>query len=127
MLKHGSDIAPKWVAPEDEQAPYESRRLCRDLTRGILAKDMDTMTESKTVVEEVKWYSSCNSACCVWYSVFRFTHTTRGHRCDGHRAGSGAKRRMIASPTVQSDSSVQSLASGGSGHERSPTRRSGVC
>ena len=54
MLKHGSDVAPKWVAPEDEQEPYESRRLWRDLTRAILAKDMDAATESKTAVENAQ-------------------------------------------------------------------------
>jgi len=52
--KHGSDVAPKWVAPEDEQEPYESRRLWRDLTRAILAKDMDAATESKTAVENAQ-------------------------------------------------------------------------
>ena len=54
VLKHGSDIMPKWVTPEDEQAPYESHRLCCDLMHSILAKDMNVMTESKMVVEEVK-------------------------------------------------------------------------
>lgn len=52
--KHGSDVAPKWIAPEDEQEPYESRRLWRDLTRAILAKDMDAATESKTAVENAQ-------------------------------------------------------------------------
>ena len=47
-------LQPKWVTPEDEQAPYESHQLCRDLMHSILAKDMDVMTESKMVVEEVK-------------------------------------------------------------------------
>jgi hypothetical protein len=47
-------VAPKWVAPEDEQEPYESRRLWRDLTRAILAKDMDAATESKTAVENAQ-------------------------------------------------------------------------
>jgi len=54
VLKHGSDVAPKWVAPEDEQEPYESRRLWRDLTRAILAKDMDAATESKTAIENAQ-------------------------------------------------------------------------
>jgi len=52
--KDGSDVAPKWVTPEDEQEPYESRRLWRDLTRAILAKDMDAATESKTAVENAQ-------------------------------------------------------------------------
>jgi hypothetical protein len=50
-LKSGHDVAPKWIAPEDEQEPYESRRLWRDLTRAILAKDMDAATEAKTAIE----------------------------------------------------------------------------
>ena len=50
-LKSGHDVAPKWVAPDDEQEQYESRRLWRDLTRAILAKDMDAATEAKTAVE----------------------------------------------------------------------------
>ena len=53
-LKSGSDVAPKWVAAEDEQEQYESRRLWRDLTRAILAKDMDAATEAKTAVENAQ-------------------------------------------------------------------------
>jgi len=52
--KHGSAIAPKWVAPEDEQEPYESRRLWRDLTRALLAKDMDAATAAKGAVENAQ-------------------------------------------------------------------------
>lgn len=44
VLKHGSDVVPKWVAPKDEQEPYESRWLWCDLMCIILAKDMDTAT-----------------------------------------------------------------------------------
>jgi len=51
VQKSGHDVAPKWVAAEDEQEQYESRRLWRDLTRAILAKDMDAATEAKTAVE----------------------------------------------------------------------------
>ena len=47
-------MAPKWVAPEDEQEQYESRRLWRDLTRAIIAKDMDAATEAKTAVENAQ-------------------------------------------------------------------------
>lgn len=54
MQKRGHDVAPKWVAPEDEQDQYESRRLWRDLTRAILAKDMDAATEAKTAVENTQ-------------------------------------------------------------------------
>ena len=54
MQKSGHDVAPKWVAPEDEQEQYESRVLWRDLTRAILAKDMDAATEAKTAVENAQ-------------------------------------------------------------------------
>jgi len=54
VQKSGHDVAPKWVAAEDEQEPYESRRLWRDLTRAILAKDMDAATEAKTTVENAQ-------------------------------------------------------------------------
>ena len=54
VQKHGSAIAPKWVAPEDEQEPYESRRLWRDLTRALLAKDMDAATAAKGAVENAQ-------------------------------------------------------------------------
>jgi hypothetical protein len=54
VQKHGSAIAPKWVAPEDEQEPYESRRLWRDLTRALLAKDMDAATNAKGAVENAQ-------------------------------------------------------------------------
>ncbi|EIW65283.1 Oxysterol-binding protein [Trametes versicolor FP-101664 SS1] len=50
--KDGQNIAPKWVAPEDEQEPDESRRMWSKLTRAIVAKDMDAATEAKTAVEE---------------------------------------------------------------------------
>ncbi|KAI0762357.1 Oxysterol-binding protein [Fomes fomentarius] len=50
--KDGQNIAPKWVAPEDEQEVNESRRLWTRLTRAIVAKDMDAATEAKTAVEE---------------------------------------------------------------------------
>lgn len=54
VQKRGSDVAPKWIAPEDEQEPNESRRLWRDLTQAILAKDMDAATEAKTAVENAQ-------------------------------------------------------------------------
>ncbi len=50
--KDGQNIAPKWVAPEDEQEVNESRKLWTRLTRAIVAKDMDAATEAKTAVEE---------------------------------------------------------------------------
>ncbi|KAI0353174.1 Oxysterol-binding protein, partial [Trametes cingulata] len=49
--KDGQNIAPKWVAPEEEQEPNESRRLWSKLTKAIVAKDMDAATEAKTAVE----------------------------------------------------------------------------
>ena len=80
--KDGQKIAPKWVAPEDEQEPNESRRCahspsppfppsrrawswsrkltilnCRlwtRLTRAIVAKEMDAATEAKTAVEDAQ-------------------------------------------------------------------------
>ena len=50
--RDGQNVAPKWVAPEDEQEPNESRRLWTHLTRAIVAKNMDAATESKSAVEE---------------------------------------------------------------------------
>ncbi|EKM60391.1 uncharacterized protein PHACADRAFT_246278 [Phanerochaete carnosa HHB-10118-sp] len=52
VQKDGQKIAPKWVAPEEEQEPNESRCLWSKLTAAILAKDMDRATEAKTAVEE---------------------------------------------------------------------------
>ena len=76
--KDGQNIAPKWVAPEDEQEPNESRRcalpisvslslvnltvvgrgrggrLWTRLTRAIVAKEMDAATEAKTAVEDAQ-------------------------------------------------------------------------
>ncbi|KAK7688245.1 hypothetical protein QCA50_008615 [Cerrena zonata] len=52
VSKEGAKIAPKWVAPEDEQEPNESRRLWSKLTAAITAKDMEAATEAKTAVEE---------------------------------------------------------------------------
>jgi hypothetical protein len=54
VQKHGSAFAPRWVAPEDEQEPYESRRLWSDLTRALLAKDMDAATAAKGAVENAQ-------------------------------------------------------------------------
>ncbi|PIL29953.1 hypothetical protein GSI_07864 [Ganoderma sinense ZZ0214-1] len=53
-VKDGQNIAPKWVAPEDEQEPNESRRMWTRLTRAIVAKDMDAATEAKTAVEDAQ-------------------------------------------------------------------------
>ncbi|KAI0073751.1 Oxysterol-binding protein [Panus rudis PR-1116 ss-1] len=52
VSKEGQNIAPMWVAPEEEQEPNESRRLWTKLTAAIHAKDMEAATEAKTAVEE---------------------------------------------------------------------------
>ncbi|KAI0043627.1 Oxysterol-binding protein [Auriscalpium vulgare] len=52
--KNGNNIAPKWVPPESEQEPYESRRLWKDLTHAIQARDMDAATEAKSAVENAQ-------------------------------------------------------------------------
>ncbi|THH17191.1 hypothetical protein EW146_g3570 [Bondarzewia mesenterica] len=52
--KEGQKLAPKWVAPEDEQEPYESRRLWSALTQAILLKDMEAATEAKSAVEDAQ-------------------------------------------------------------------------
>lgn len=50
----GKSIAPKWVAPEEEQEPNESRRLWRDLTSAIQQRDMDKATDAKSAVEDAQ-------------------------------------------------------------------------
>jgi hypothetical protein len=50
----GSAFAPKWVAPEDEQEPYESHRLWHDLIRALLVEDMDAATAAKGAVENAQ-------------------------------------------------------------------------
>ncbi|KAL6305646.1 Oxysterol-binding protein [Sparassis latifolia] len=50
--KDGMKIAPKCVAPEEEQEPNESRRLWTKLTRAIVSKDMDAASKEKIAVEE---------------------------------------------------------------------------
>lgn len=47
-------MAPKWVAPESEQEPNESRRLWKDLTAAIQAKDMEAATDAKSKVEDAQ-------------------------------------------------------------------------
>ncbi|KAJ6577117.1 Oxysterol-binding protein [Mycena sp. CBHHK59/15] len=53
-IKHGDKIAQKQVPPEEQQEPNESRRLWRDLTRAIVAKDMEAATDAKTTVEDAQ-------------------------------------------------------------------------
>jgi len=50
--KDGQVFAEKWVAPESEQEPNESRRLWAKLTKAIESKDMEAATEAKTEVED---------------------------------------------------------------------------
>ncbi|KAI5834742.1 Oxysterol-binding protein [Schizophyllum commune Tattone D] len=53
-VKDGQNVAPKWVAPEDEQEPNESRRLWTELTAAIQAKDMEAATTAKAKVEDAQ-------------------------------------------------------------------------
>ncbi|PPQ90472.1 hypothetical protein CVT25_014990 [Psilocybe cyanescens] len=53
-LKDGQNISPKWVPPEDEQEPNESRRLWSHLTDAIVNKDMEAATVAKTSVEDAQ-------------------------------------------------------------------------
>ncbi|EIW86255.1 Oxysterol-binding protein [Coniophora puteana RWD-64-598 SS2] len=52
--KDGANVAPMVVQPEEEQEPYESRRLWQDLTEAIERKDMDAATEAKSAVEDAQ-------------------------------------------------------------------------
>ncbi|KAK7041709.1 Oxysterol-binding protein OBPa [Paramarasmius palmivorus] len=53
-VRDGQNICPKWVAPEDEQEPNESRRLWSKLTQAIIAKDMEAATDAKSKVEDAQ-------------------------------------------------------------------------
>ncbi|KAF6766276.1 hypothetical protein DFP72DRAFT_866087 [Ephemerocybe angulata] len=53
-LKDGDNICPKWVPPEDEQEPNESRRLWSQLTQAINSKDMEWATHAKSSVEDAQ-------------------------------------------------------------------------
>jgi hypothetical protein len=53
-VKDGQTICPKWVAPEQEQEPYESRRLWQRLTNAINDKDMEAATDAKSAVEDAQ-------------------------------------------------------------------------
>lgn len=52
--KDGQNVVPKWVPPEDEQEPNESRRLWSQLTKAINAKDMEWATDAKSTVENAQ-------------------------------------------------------------------------
>ncbi|KDR84747.1 hypothetical protein GALMADRAFT_286682 [Galerina marginata CBS 339.88] len=53
-VKDGQSVSAKWVPPEDEQEPNESRRLWADLTDAIVSKDMERATTAKTSVEDAQ-------------------------------------------------------------------------
>jgi len=53
-VKDGQSVSPKWVPPEDQQEPNESRRLWSDLTEAIISKDMERATVAKTAVEDAQ-------------------------------------------------------------------------
>ncbi|KAF9263051.1 Oxysterol-binding protein [Marasmius fiardii PR-910] len=53
-VKDGQNVSPKWVQPEEEQEPNESRRLWLKLTQAIIAKDMEAATEAKSAVEDAQ-------------------------------------------------------------------------
>ncbi|RDB29313.1 Oxysterol-binding C23B6.01c [Hypsizygus marmoreus] len=52
--KDGQNVSPKWVPPEDEQEPNESRRLWQYLTQAIVNKDMEAATDAKSAVEDAQ-------------------------------------------------------------------------
>ncbi|GAA6031609.1 hypothetical protein JCM8097_006547 [Rhodosporidiobolus ruineniae] len=49
---HSAKVMPKSVSPEDQQQPFESRRLWSKVTAAIKAKDLDAATEAKTQIED---------------------------------------------------------------------------
>ncbi|KAF4622863.1 hypothetical protein D9613_001590 [Agrocybe pediades] len=53
-MKDGQNVSPKWVPPEEEQEPNESRRLWSALTDAIAHKDMEQATIAKTQVEDAQ-------------------------------------------------------------------------
>ncbi|KAJ3862425.1 MAG: hypothetical protein NXY57DRAFT_999089 [Lentinula lateritia] len=53
-VKDGQAVSPKWVPPEDQQEPNESRRLWTQLTQAIIAKDMEAATDAKSAVEDAQ-------------------------------------------------------------------------
>lgn len=54
VAKDGQSPCPKWVPPESQQEPNESRRLWYDLTQAITTKDMNKATDAKMAVEEAQ-------------------------------------------------------------------------
>lgn len=53
-IKDGQKVSPKWVPPEHDQEPNESRRLWSHLTEAILQKDMEQATVAKSAVEDAQ-------------------------------------------------------------------------
>ncbi|KAJ7037427.1 hypothetical protein C8F04DRAFT_411205 [Mycena alexandri] len=53
-VKDGHKIVDKQVPSEEQQEANESRRLWSDLTRAIIAKDMEAATDAKTAVEDAQ-------------------------------------------------------------------------
>ncbi|KAJ3512733.1 hypothetical protein NLJ89_g3353 [Agrocybe chaxingu] len=53
-VKDGQNVSPKWVLPEQQQEPNESRRLWAALTEAIQMKDMERATVAKTSVEDAQ-------------------------------------------------------------------------
>ncbi|KAG7090690.1 hypothetical protein E1B28_009787 [Marasmius oreades] len=53
-VKDGQNVSPKWVQPEAEQEPNESRRLWQKLTQAIIAKDMEAATDAKSAIEDAQ-------------------------------------------------------------------------
>ncbi|RKO96511.1 hypothetical protein CXG81DRAFT_4641, partial [Caulochytrium protostelioides] len=47
-----SPVVEKRVAPEPEQEEFESRRLWSQVTKGILARDLDVATAEKALIED---------------------------------------------------------------------------
>jgi len=54
VTSEDAKIAPKFVFPEEEQEPNESRRLWSKLTDAINRKDMEAATDAKNAVEDAQ-------------------------------------------------------------------------
>lgn len=52
--KGGQNVSPKWLLPEEEQEPNESRKLWQHLTAAIIRKDMEAATSAKLAVEDAQ-------------------------------------------------------------------------
>ncbi|KDQ17742.1 hypothetical protein BOTBODRAFT_105620 [Botryobasidium botryosum FD-172 SS1] len=54
VTSEDAKVAPKFVFPEEEQEPNESRRLWSKLTDAINQKDMEAATDAKNAVEDAQ-------------------------------------------------------------------------